>query len=285
MDEIRIATRRSPLALYQAGRVAQQLRDAHPDLKVALVEVETEGDRQDGTPEAQLGLGTFVTAVQHAVCDGRADAAVHSLKDLPTTGPDELAIAGFSERESPWDVVVGASLDELEPGALVGTGSPRRAAQLLYLRPDLRIRELRGNVGTRLGKVESGVVAAAIMAEAGLLRLDRQDAIAQRLTVDEMVPAPGQGALAVETIRDGEAAKLVREIDDLALRVLLESERLLLSLTGAGCKSALGALARWDGGRIRLDVFISDASGPRRATVLGDSPEEVAAAAREQVHL
>ncbi|MGH8957631.1 MAG: hydroxymethylbilane synthase, partial [Acidimicrobiia bacterium] len=208
MSDLRIATRRSPLALAQATRVANLL--AHRQLSAELVEVTTAGDRDRVSSIAELTeLGAFVRAVQDAVVEGRADLAVHSLKDLPVVGPEALTLAAVPERASPFDVVVGLRLDDLPQGALVGTGSPRRVTQLMALRPDLRTIELRGNVDTRLEKVASGEVDAAIVAEAGLERLGRTDAIAQRLDASEMVPAPGQGALAIETRTGGDVARLV----------------------------------------------------------------------------
>lgn len=286
MNEVRIATRRSSLALAQAGRVADLLRALDSEIEVNLVEVDTAGDRdQVGSIAALTELGAFVRAVQRAVLDDRADLAVHSLKDLPVAGPEDLAPPVFPERASPFDVLVGSTIDGLRPGALIGTGSPRRAAQILELRPDLRTTELRGNVDTRLRKVASGAADAAVLAEAGLQRLDKADLIAQRLTVSEMVPAPGQGALAVEARAGSRGADLAAGLDDTRLRTLLDAERDLLAETGAGCRSALGALATWDSGRIRFDAFVADDRGPRRATVHGASPDEVVSEARKELGL
>ena len=286
MSEIRIATRRSVLALAQARTVGEILRAVDSGLSVELIEIDSDGDRDQSSAIAQLTeLGAFVRAVQQAVIDGRADLAVHSLKDLPVVGPDELVIAAVPSRAAPFDVVVGSSLDELRPGAVVGTGSPRRTAQLNRHRPDLRTTQLRGNVDTRLRKIDAGEVDAAVLAEAGLERLGKTDAIAQRLAVEEMVPAPGQGALAVEARRGSEAAAMAGTMDDDQLRVLLSAERALLAETGAGCRSSLGALATWDRGQIRLDVFVADERGPRQTMVLGDDVRTVVSAAREELGL
>lgn len=286
MNEVRIATRRSPLALAQAGLVADRLRAAHPEVSVRLVEIVTAGDRDQKGPIAELTeVGAFVRSVQHAVVDGRADLAVHSLKDLPVWGPEDLVLAALPERGSPFDVLVRSTLDGLPAGAVVGTGSPRRVEQLLNLRPDLRTIELRGNVDSRLGKVAGGAVDAAVLAEAALDRLGRSELIAQRLEVAQMVPAPGQGALAVEARRQSAAAELVDTIDDGSLRTLVSAERLLLAETGAGCRSALGALATWDSGRIRLDAFVADERGRRRAIVFGETQEAVVAEARKELGL
>ncbi|MGQ0849543.1 MAG: hydroxymethylbilane synthase [Actinomycetota bacterium] len=286
MTEVRIATRRSVLALAQANRVADLLRAAHPGLSVRLVEVATAGDRdQEGAIAGLTEVGAFVRSVQEAVTHGKADLAVHSLKDLPVWGPEGLELAALPERESPFDVLVGSSLDGLEANALVGTGSPRRVAQLLELRPDLRTTELRGNVDTRLRKVAAGEVDAAVLAEAGLGRLGKSELITQRLDVAQMVPAPGQGALAVEARRGSLSAELAGNIDIGPLRTLLSAERLLLAETGAGCRSALGALATWEGGQIRLDVFVADERGRRRAVVFGKTSEAVVAEARKELGL
>ena len=286
MNEVRIATRRSALALAQTQRIAEMIRASHPGTTVSLVEVETAGDRDPVGPIAQLTeVGAFVRAVQTAVRDDRADLAVHSLKDLPVIGPDDLVLAAFPERASPLDVMVGSALNDLPDGAVVGTGSPRRCAQLTGLRSDLRTAELRGNVETRLRKVIDGEVDAAILAEAGLARLGRTAAIEQRLDPGVMVPAPGQGALAVEALSGSAAAELAATIDDPALRSLLMTERTLLAETGAGCRSSLGALATSESGQIRFEAFVADDRGARHAVVHGASPEEVVSEARKELGL
>src|SRR5690606_16436061 len=159
----------------------------------------------------------------------------------------------FPERRSPLDVMVGASLETLPLGGTVGTGSPRREEQLRMLRPDATVVPLRGNVDTRLRKVAAGDPIAALLAEAGLERLGKTDVISQRLTVEQLVPAPGQGALAVEAVAGTRGAEVVAALDSSDLRRLLSAERQLLAETGAGCRSALGAVAAWESGRIRLD--------------------------------
>lgn len=266
--------------------MAALLRLVHPDLEVTLVEIDTSGDRDRSSPVAALTeMGAFVRSVQQAVLDGTADAAVHSLKDMPTAPVPGLTVAAYPERRDPWDVLVGADLDDLPPGALVGTGSPRRVAQLMLLRPDLETTELRGNVDTRLRKVADGEVAAAVLAAAGLARLDRADSIRRVFGVGEMVPAPGQGALAVETAVGTEAAELVAAIDDPAVRGAVAAERLLLAETGAGCRSALGAIARANGESIMLHAFVADERGPRRATVTGDGAAQIVAAAVRELGL
>jgi len=286
MTEVRIATRRSVLALTQAARVADLLSAVDSDVLMRLVEISTSGDRdQDGAIAELTEVGAFVRSVQEAVITGEADLAVHSLKDLPVWGPEGLVLAAFPERGSPFDVLVGCSLDELPSGGLVGTGSPRRVAQLLELRPDLRTVELRGNIDTRLHKVASGEVDAALLAEAGLDRLGKSELVAQRLDSSQMVPAPGQGVLAVEARVSSRFADLAGAIDDSSLRILLAAERLLLAETGAGCRSALGAHATWQGEKIRLAVFVADDRGRRRTIVCGETPEAVVADARKELGL
>lgn len=286
MNEVRIATRRSALAMAQAKKVADLLRERHPDTPVRLVEVVTEGDRDKTSDIAELTeVGAFVIAVQEAVLDGRADLAVHSLKDLPVVSGDELVIAAFPERVSPFDVLVGRSLEEMTAGSTIGTGSPRRSAQLQEMRPDLSTVALRGNVDTRVRKVTEGEVDGVVLAEAGLDRLGMSDRIAQRFAVEEMVPAPGQGALAVEARPGAEAEEIAATIDDLELRQLLVAERELMSQTQAGCRSSLGTLATWDGGSIRMDSFVSDERGSRRTSVTGGDIETVVAASRAELGL
>jgi hydroxymethylbilane synthase len=180
MPDVRIATRSSRLALAQARIVATALTDAHPDIEIELIEVTTTGDRDATTPVAALSeVGAFVRSVQQTVLDGEADMAVHSGKDLPVGGPEGLA-AVHPGREEPWDVLCGSSLETLKFGARVGTGSPRRGAQLRRLRPDIAIAEIRGNVETRLRKLDEGDFDAIVLAEAGLRRLGLTDRIDHR---------------------------------------------------------------------------------------------------------
>jgi hydroxymethylbilane synthase len=264
---IRIATRSSALALAQAGQVATAL--ATHGVESRLVEVATTGDLDRISPVATLTeVGAFVRAVQRAVLDGKADVAVHSCKDLPVDGPDEL-VAFYPPREAPWDVLCGPALADLTPGARVGTGSPRRSAQLLELRPDLTVCDIRGNVDTRLAKLAAGDYEAVILAEAGLRRLGRADAIGHRFTLAEMVPAPAQGALALEAIRNSAAAGLLAVIDHPTTRAAVTAERLVLGMTGAGCRAALAVHVEPLATRLEATGFVSDRRGPRTASVAG----------------
>lgn len=276
MSDLRIATRGSRLALAQADQVARLLKRVHPDLEVSVVEVTTTGDRDRTSSVATLTeVGAFVRAVQQTVLEGHADVAVHSCKDLPVEGPADL-IAFYPIRDAPWDVLCGHDMDSLPEGARVGTGSPRRTTQLHRLRPDLEVEDIRGNVDTRLEKVRAGDYAAVVLAEAGLRRLGRTQEIGHRFSLEEMVPAPAQAALAVEVRAGDPAARLLDAIDDLEVRAAVDAERALLALTRAGCRSALGALATVENGGIEMTGFVEDESGPRFARAEGPDPEEAA---------
>lgn len=275
---LRIATRRSRLALAQAEWVAAQLTRSDPAVECEIVEITTTGDTDRTSPVAELSeVGAFVRAVQAAVLDGRADLAVHSCKDLPVAGPPELGVV-YPVREEPWDVLCGGTIATLGSGARVGTGSPRRSAQLLALRPDLDVVGIRGNVDTRLGKVGSGEFDAIVLAAAGLRRLGLEDAITHRFSLDEMIPAPGQAALAVEARKDSTVLAVLDAIDHPETRAVVEAERSVLRRTGAGCRSALGVLARRDGSGLSVTGFVDDDAGPRRATVVGADPDAAAGA-------
>ncbi len=241
---IRLGTRASLLAMTQSRWVAERLSVAL-DRAVELVEVTTTGDRDD-TPLAQLGgTGVFVSALREALLAGRIDVAVHSLKDLPTGAADGLALAAVPLREDPRDVVVardGLTLGELPPGSRVGTGSPRRASQLHALGLGLEIVEIRGNVDTRIRKVREGDYDAVVLARAGLARIGRLEEATEVLDPLPMLPAPGQGALAVET-RDEDLATEVAALDDARTRAAVTAERAVLATLEGGCAAPVGALA------------------------------------------
>lgn len=285
MSELRIATRSSPLAMTQSRWVADRLEAVHEGLRVSLVEVTTTGDADRVSPVVSLTeMGAFVRAVQVAVLEGRADVAVHSCKDLPVAGPPEL-VAVFPEREHPWDVLCGSTLEALPDGARVGTGSPRRTAQLLRLRPDLEITGIRGNVQTRLDAVTAGKVEAVVLAEAGLRRLGLTHAIDHVFDIDEMVPAPAQAALAIEASEGSSALELIRALDHSPTRVCVEAERTLLAITGTGCRSALGALAQVELSTMGMFGFIDDEDGARTAWVSATEPLDLAECMREALGL
>lgn len=245
MAQLRVATRRSHLARTQTQWVIDQLREVNPKIDINIVEVTSSGDRDLATPITSLPIqGAFTKALQDALVSGRADIAVHSLKDLPTTEPDGLIIAAIPQRQNPSDVLVtttGAGLMDLPPSATIGTGSPRRLWQLAERRTDLCPVELRGNIDTRLDRVARGDLDAAILAAAGLYRIGRKDAIAEEL---DFIPAPGQGALAVECrARDADIASMLGAIHDSEAGDAVAAERAWLAATGAGCRSSAAALA------------------------------------------
>lgn len=246
---IRIGTRASLLATTQSGHVADLLR-ARLGRDVELVEISTDGDRTQaaGTPlVASSTTGVFVSALRDALLDGRVDVAVHSLKDLPTSPADGIALAAVPGREDPRDVVVardGLTLGELAVGSRVGTGSPRRAAQLHALGLGVEVVGIRGNVDTRIAKVRSGEYDAVVLARAGLARIGRLDDATEVLDPLQMLPAPGQGALAVECrVGDDLAAEIAAAIDDPATRAAVSAERAVLATLEGGCSAPIGALA------------------------------------------
>lgn len=278
---IRIATRASELAMWQARRVQGLL--AAVGVASSLVTVTTEGDR-DLRPFVQLeGSGFFTKAVQEAVLRGDADAAVHSYKDLPGAQVPGLVVAAVPERADPRDVLVcrpeahdpDAARLPLAAGALVGTSAARRRAQVAAARPDLRLTDLRGNVPTRVARVRAGELDAAVLAKAGLdrLGLDLGGLVCAVLEPEVLMPAPAQGALAVEATP--ELAGALGAIDDPAARRLVAAERMLLTRFDAGCQLALGALARDAGGHVELSAWYEG----RRATVAAATPEAAASAA------
>jgi hydroxymethylbilane synthase len=233
------------LATTQSRQVAD-LVAARLGREVELVEVTTEGDRSSAPLATLGGTGVFVTALREALLAGRVDVAVHSLKDLPTAPAPGIALAAVPVREDPRDVVVardGLTLGELPVGSRVGTGSPRRAAQLHALGLGLQVVDIRGNVDTRLGKVTSGEYDAVVLARAGLARLGRLDAVTEVLDPLQMLPAPGQGALAVECLVDGDLAAALAALDDPATRAAVTAERALLATLEGGCTAPIGAMA------------------------------------------
>lgn len=265
-ERLRVGTRGSALALRQTETVLERLREAWPGLGLEVVVVRTQGDRQAEDPLSALGgKGAFVREIERALLQGRVDLAVHSAKDLPAELPQGLELAAFPEREDPRDVLVsrgGWSLQGLPSGSRVATGSPRRRALVLARRPDLRVEEIRGNVDTRLEKLARGQADALVLARAGLLRLGLDPEGLVPLEVEEMLPAPGQGALAVEA-RAGDRPVLARltVLDDPLTRQAVEAERAFLAALGGSCRLPAAALARLDGEGGELDALIAHPSG------------------------
>jgi hydroxymethylbilane synthase len=254
------------------------LEAAWPGLAAELVVVETGGDRDRSRPLSEIGgQGVFAKEVQRAVLDGRADVAVHSAKDLPSQTPVGLVIAAVPERRDPADVLVGRTLEGLGPGATVATGSPRRRALLLDLRPDLNIVELRGNMATRLSAPGTNGIDAVVAAAAALERLGQGDLVAQRLDPTTFTPQVGQGAIAVEC-REGDGALAVLEkIDDKDANRCVTAERSFLATLGAGCTMPTGAWCAQTDGVLHLAGVLYDDERHelRRVGMQGSNPEEL----------
>lgn len=271
---LRIATRGSRLARLQTERVAAILRAANPGLICEIVVVSTQGDRDKQTPLAILGgQGVFAKELQQAVLRGEADCAVHSVKDLTSVMPDGLTLAAILDRADPRDVLVSrhpGGLAGLPAGSRVGTSSRRRIAELRLARPDVVAVELRGNVDTRIAKVlddGDAVYDAAILAAAGIERMDRAEAIAEYLEVDRFIPAPGQGALGVDCRTDDRTTRaLLATISDPRTTIEVEAERSYLRACGGGCRSPLAAHARIDGDIVRMWAMYADETLDRIAT-------------------
>ena len=242
---IRLATRRSPLALAQSGQIAERLRQS-TGRDVVFVEVVSEGDISAEPLQSIGGAGVFVAAVRESLLRDEADIAVHSLKDLPTAPHPDIALAAVPTRADAADVLCsdGATLSQLAPGSRVGTSSPRRAAQVRRLRPDCEVVDIRGNVHTRLGKIGEQV-EAVLLAAAGLQRLGLSDRAVEVFDPDVMLSAPGQGALAVESRSDLEPGlqRALADIDDPATRACTTAERAMLAELAAGCSAPVGAFA------------------------------------------
>jgi hydroxymethylbilane synthase len=251
---ILIGTRGSALAMSQAHLVAEAL--SREGRATRLVKVETEGDRR--ATDTAWGEGAFVNAIERALIEGRVDVAVHSAKDVPADEDTRLSIGAYLPRADARDALVvrdgrAASLEDLPDGATVGTDSPRRTAFLLAHRPDLRVRPLHGNVDTRLRRLDEGHADALVLACAGLDRLGRAKRITERIDVERMPPAPGQGALAVQIRRDdARMLALAASLDDHPTRVAVEAERELLRAAGGGCRSPVGAYGEVVGGELSL---------------------------------
>jgi hydroxymethylbilane synthase len=286
LERVRIATRGSVLALRQTEWVADRLRAAWPDLVVELVTASTPGDRDKQTPLTALGQGVFVKGVEETLLADRTDLAVHSLKDVPTDLTPGLELLAYPVREDPRDglVVRRASantgtfrgLQDLPPSARVGTGSPRRTAQLLALRPDLRILPVRGNLDTRLAKLRAGEFDALTLAVAGLARLGRLDELDHVFEADECTPPAGQGALVVQgRADDARLRALLDRIDDPTCRAEVLAERAFLAGLGGGCQLPAGALARLEGRALHIVGVAASVDGRKlvRERHVGPSSE------------
>jgi hydroxymethylbilane synthase len=274
---LRLATRRSPLALVQANIVQQRL--ANHGIESELVLVDTRGDRDLKTDLATLGgQGVFAVEIQRTLLNGEADVAVHSAKDLPSVTPDGLSLASVPERLDPSDVLVGRSLAGLGPGATVATGSPRRRALLLERRPDLQVVPLRGNMATRVAKAGSDGIDAIIAAMAALQRLDEMDIVSERLDPAWCVPQVGQGALALEARSDDVTTRAsLAVINDPVALLAVTAERAFLEELGAGCSIPAGAHGVVEGETLTLRGVMLDLDGTTsvRAEFAGTDPRDL----------
>ena len=288
----RLGTRGSRLSLRQSELVADELRRQFPDVRLNVVVIETAGDRAPDVPLEHLeGTGFFATALETAVLDGRCDIAVHSAKDLPTEVHRDLRLAAFPRREDPRDVVIargGRTLASLPAGARVATSSIRRAAQLLHLRSDLQIMSIRGNIDTRLTKLDQGTCDALVLAGAGLLRMGWEGRVTEWLSPEIMLPAPAQGAMAVQ-VRSGDhaIADAVGAIDHYPTRASVAAERAFVARLGSGCRAPAAALAAVEGDSLMLEGMVArgDGSIVHRYHARGSpaSPEELGRAVAEHL--
>jgi len=265
-DTIRIATRKSPLALWQAEHVKAELEKAHPGLDVELVTMTTEGDRILDVPLAKIGgKGLFIKELEVAMLEGRADLAVHSMKDVPAEMPEGFELAVILEREQPTDAFVSNTyehIDDLPQNAVVGTCSLRRMAQLSARRPDIEIKNLRGNVGTRLGKLDNGDYDAIILASAGLIRLGLEERIRHHIAPELSLPAVGQGAVGIE-IREGDERlrELLAPLACEQTTIRVTAERGLNHRLEGGCQVPIGAYAELDGDDVWLRGLVCEVDG------------------------
>jgi hydroxymethylbilane synthase len=278
---LRIGTRGSPLALAQAAEVAGALE--RRGLETETVPIVTSGDRGASASSSPQGVkGLFVAEITDALLRGDVDLAVHSAKDLPSDDPEGVAVVAVPERAVPYDVMVTREA-EVGKGAVIGTSSLRRRAQLLRSRPDVRVVDMRGNVGTRLRKMVEGEVDGLVLAAAGLARLGNAPPHASPMPVEDMVPAPGQGALAVQGRDDDDASRAAEAIEHPPSRTAFEAERALVRLLGGGCRLPLGAYAEARRKALRLLAVVirPDGSDLLRSQVAAASPGEAAAQAAE----
>ena len=266
MKILKIATRQSPLALWQAEHIRSRLNQLYPDLTVELVKFVTQGDKILDTPLAKIGgKGLFVKELEAALLDGRADLAVHSMKDVPMHLPDGLSLAVICEREDPFDAFVSNQyqhFNELPQGAKVGTSSLRRKCQILQQRPDLEIIDLRGNVGTRLSKLDEGLYDAIILASAGLKRLGLADRIRHSLSAEISLPAVGQGALGLECrSNDSALLKLIEPLQHQETSNCVRAERAFNAYLEGGCQVPIAGYATLRNDQIQIEGRVGSVDG------------------------
>lgn len=266
LNILRIATRKSPLAMWQAEHIKARLQALNPGLEVELVTFTTQGDKILDTPLAKIGgKGLFVKELEVAMLEGRADIAVHSMKDVPMEFPEGLELGVICDRENPQDAFVSntyKSIDELPQGAVVGTSSLRRQCQIQQQRPDLEIKSLRGNVQTRLSKLDAGEYDAIILAAAGLLRMEMQERITSFIPTEQSLPAGGQGALGIEwRVNDAEVHALVKPLHDELTAACVLAERALNKRLQGGCQVPIAAYAELNDGQVQLRGLVGSVDG------------------------
>jgi hydroxymethylbilane synthase len=288
VSKLVIATRESPLALWQANYVADRLRTLHPELEVELLGMTSRGDQLLDRPLYKVGgKGLFVKELETALLDGSADIAVHSMKDVPMVLPDGLTLGVICEREDPRDALVGvASLDALPLGARLGTSSLRRSCQIRKRRPDLDIGFLRGNVNTRLAKLDAGDFDAIVLATAGLVRLGFHSRIGGYLEPEVSLPAGGQGAVGIE-YREGDerVRELIAPLDDAATSACVRAERTVVRVLDGGCDVPIASFAIWQGEELWLRALVGSNDGTvlLESEATGRDPEALGAAVAEQL--
>lgn len=288
LGTLRIATRQSPLALWQANYVADALRAHHPGLQVELLTFVTRGDKILDTPLAKIGgKGLFVKELEVAMLEGRADIAVHSMKDVPMAFPEGLGLTAICVREDPRDAFVSnryASLNELPQGAVVGTSSLRRQCQLRRHRPDLVIKDLRGNVNTRLAKLDNGEYDALILASAGLIRLGMASRIATALDEKVLLPAVGQGAVGIECrLDDAKTRALLAPLNDDATALCVSAERAMNTRLQGGCQVPIAGFATLQNGQLHLQGRVGSLDGSQLLEASSDASAKDAIALGERV--
>jgi hydroxymethylbilane synthase len=275
---LRIATRQSPLALWQADYVRTLLLHTYPDLSVEIIKIQTKGDKILDVPLAKIGgKGLFIKELEVAILEDKADIAVHSMKDVPMELPEGFVLGAVCERGNPYDALVSptiASLEDLPKGARVGTSSLRRQSQLLAQRPDLHLIDLRGNVNTRLAKLDAGEYDAIVLAAAGLTRLGFTDRIRQQIPPEQILPAVGQGAVGIECMANTDVAAMLEPLNHEQTMIEVGAERAMNHRLEGGCQVPIAGFARLDGELLRMEALVGSLDGSRLIKVsASDKPQ------------
>lgn len=273
---VKVGSRKSRLALVQTELIIQELKNHYPEWDIELITMKTKGDKFLNTDIYKLGKGAFVKEIEEALLSGAIDLAVHSLKDVPHILPEGLNISAVTRREDPRDVFIsaeGTGFFELKPGAKIGTSSLRRDRQLKQLRPDIECIPIRGNINTRIEKIQTMQLDGIVLAAAGVKRLGLEKLITQYFSLNEVVPAVGQGALAVETRVDDEMSSLIKCINYKDTADAIIAERAFMKVLGGGCKQPMGAYARVFGDMVELTGMLEKDGAVKKGTLSGKRPE------------